>query len=46
MYATFTIGVAMWLLYGVAISSWPIVVANSITLCLAGSVLVMKLRFG
>lgn len=46
MYATFTIGVAMWLLYGITLSSWPIIAANSITLFLAGSVLVMKLRFG
>lgn len=46
MYATFTIGVAMWLLYGISLSSWPIIIANFITLLLAGSVLVMKLRFG
>ena len=46
MYATFTIGVAMWLIYGITLTSWPIIVANSITLFLAGSVLVMKLRLG
>ena len=46
MYATFTTGVAMWLIYGLALASWPIIAANSITLCLAGSVLVMKIRFG
>ena len=46
MYAIFTSGVAMWLLYGFALNSWPIIAANSITVCLAGTVLVMKLRFG
>lgn len=46
MYAFFTCGVAMWLLYGVLLGSWPIIIANGITLLLAGAVLLMKLRFG
>lgn len=46
MYATFTCGVAMWLAYGLLLGAWPIIIANSITLLLAGAVLVMKLRFG
>ena len=46
MYAMFTLGVALWLCYGILIESWPAVVANSITLLLAGAVLVMKLKFG
>lgn len=46
MYALFTLGVALWLSYGILLSSWPIILANSITLLLAGAVLVMKLKFG
>lgn len=46
MYAMFTLGVALWLGYGILIESWPVIVANSITLLLAGAVLVMKLKFG
>lgn len=46
MYAMFTLGVALWLAYGILLMAWPIIIANSITLLLAGSVLVMKLRFG
>lgn len=46
MYALFTLGVAMWLIYGALLESWPIVIANCITLLLAGAVLVMKLKFG
>lgn len=46
MYIAFTCGVVLWLLYGVLLGSWPIIVANSITVCLAGAVLVMKIRFG
>ncbi|MEI2678877.1 MAG: SemiSWEET transporter [Burkholderiaceae bacterium] len=44
MYASFTIGVALWLAYGVVLGAWPIVVANAITLVLAVSILLMKLR--
>lgn len=46
MYIVFTSGVAFWLAYGILLGSWPIIIANSITVCLAGSVLVMKIRFG
>jgi len=46
MYALFTAGVALWLTYGILLSAWPIIIANSITLLLAGTVLVMKLKFG
>lgn len=45
MYSVFTAGVALWLAYGWLISAWPVVVANSITLALAASILVMKLRY-
>jgi MtN3 and saliva related transmembrane protein len=44
MYSLFTLGVGFWLLYGVILESWPIIIANTITLALAGSVLFLKLR--
>ena len=46
MYSAFTLGVALWLVYGVLLYSWPLMIANSITLALALAILVMKLRFG
>ena len=46
MYAIFTIGVAFWLIYGILLGSWPIIIANSITILLAGFVLGMKLKYG
>ena len=46
MYSVFTLGVALWLVYGVLLQSWPLMIANSITLALAAAILVMKLRFG
>jgi MtN3 and saliva related transmembrane protein len=42
MYSIFTAGVAMWLAYGVMLGSWPIIVANTITLALSGTVLTLK----
>jgi len=45
MYSAFTAGVALWLVYGLLMSAWPIVVANAITLSLAAAILVMKLRY-
>ncbi len=44
MYALFTTGVASWFCYGLLIGSWPVIVANAITLVLAGLVLIMKIR--
>jgi len=45
MYIAFTCGVSLWLLYGILLGSWPIIIANGITVCLAGAVLIMKIRF-
>lgn len=46
MYSLFTLGVVLWLVYGILIDSWPIIFANCVTLFLAGAVLVMKVKFG
>ena len=45
MYSVFTLGVALWLAYGVLLRAWPVVAANAVTLALAASILVMKIRF-
>jgi MtN3 and saliva related transmembrane protein len=46
MYAVYTLGIALWGVYGILIGSWPIILSNCVTFLLAGSVLVMKVRFG
>lgn len=46
MYAIFTVGVALWLAYGIALESWPMIAANTATLCLAATILILKLRYG
>jgi MtN3 and saliva related transmembrane protein len=43
MYSLFTLGVALWLLYGILLKSWPIILANLITLILASVVLLLKI---
>ena len=45
MYGVFTVGVALWLAYGLLLGSWPMVIANSITLGLAVMILGMKLLY-
>ena len=45
MYSAFTLGVALWLVYGLLLGAWPVVIANVITLVLASTILVMKLRY-
>lgn len=43
-YLVLSLGVALWLVYGLARSDWALVAANGITLPLALSILVTKLR--
>ncbi|TXC66816.1 hypothetical protein FSC37_16435 [Piscinibacter aquaticus] len=46
MYSAFTLGVALWLVYGVLLDARPVIIANAITLALATTILVMKLVLG
>lgn len=43
MYASFTLGVALWFVYGLSLQAWPIIVANAVTLALATTILGTKL---
>ena len=45
MYSLFTVGVALWLVYGILLVAWPIIIANAITTSLALMILVMKLLY-
>ena len=45
MYSMFTVGVMLWLAYGILLMAWPIIIANAITTSLALAILVMKLRY-
>lgn len=40
-----TIGVFLWLVYGILINSLPIIIANSVTVILAFIVLILKIKY-
>ncbi len=42
----FAAGVFLWLLYGLAIGSTPIILANAVTLVLVSTILALKIRYG
>jgi len=44
MYSLFTVGVGLWLIYGLIIEKWPLILANALTFALALSILLLKLR--
>lgn len=46
MYLMLAIGVALWLVYGLMIHSWPLIGANAVTLLPVLVILGMKLRHG
>ena len=43
MYGAFTVGVALWLVFGLYLGSWPIIVSNVVTLGLAIVILATKI---
>jgi MtN3 and saliva related transmembrane protein len=46
MYVAFAGGVALWLVFGVLIGNWAIIVSNAITLVLTLAIVGMKIRYG
>lgn len=44
MYSLFTVGIALWLTYGIITTTLPLIFANVITLTLAGIILSIKLQ--
>jgi MtN3 and saliva related transmembrane protein len=46
MYVVFTAGIAMWLIYGIALNSMPMILANIVTFLLSATILGLKLKHG
>lgn len=46
MYIVFTLGLILWLIYGILKADIPIITANVITLILCSMVLILKMRHG
>lgn len=42
----FAAGLALWLVYGLLILSWPLIGANAISLALVSVIVATKLRYG
>jgi len=45
MLLTFTTGVMLWLVYGLLLQSWPIILTNLVTFVLTVAILILKLRY-
>ena len=43
MYAVTVVGFSLWLLYGLLLKQWPLIVTNGLCLLLSGFILAMKL---
>jgi MtN3 and saliva related transmembrane protein len=46
MVLTFTIGVLLWLIYGIWIDSLPVILANAVTLLLQLGIISLKIKYG
>jgi len=46
MFAIMTLGTALWLAYGIALTDWPIIGANAVSLALTTAILGLKLKHG
>ena len=45
MFSVLCLGICLWLLYGFLRGDLPLVIGNAITLVLAGTILVFKLKY-
>jgi MtN3 and saliva related transmembrane protein len=45
MFLFFSLGVFLWLVYGIGIHSFPVIAANTVTLALALTILALKVRY-
>ncbi|MHB1173614.1 MAG: SemiSWEET transporter [Sulfuriferula sp.] len=45
MFLIFTVGVALWMIYGIQIASLPVMLANAVTMMLALVILILKYRY-
>jgi MtN3 and saliva related transmembrane protein len=46
MLIAFNCGLVLWLVYGIYLHSWPMILANAITLALQVFIVTMKIRYG
>ncbi|WP_411372760.1 SemiSWEET transporter [Enterococcus thailandicus] len=45
MYLLFIAGVFLWIVHGIYIKDWPVIIANGVTFILSSIILICKLRY-
>lgn len=45
MYIIFVLGISFWFVYGILINSMPIILANLVSFCLSGTILILKIKY-
>ena len=45
LFSTLAIGITLWLLYGLAIDNYPLIIANAVSLFGTWSVIILTLRY-
>jgi MtN3 and saliva related transmembrane protein len=43
--AQFTVGLALWLIYGLLLMNWPLIISNAVTLVFSVVILILKVRY-
>jgi len=46
MFVLFSLGLILWTIYGIALNSLPIILANTVTLAMSLYLLFLKVRYG
>ena len=45
MFSLFSVGIVLWLIYGVFLKSLPLILSNAVTLVLSLTIMALKLRY-
>ena len=45
MFVLFTIGVFLWIIYGVLTRTYPVLIANAVIFCLAFAQIILKIKY-
>lgn len=46
MYSLYTVGIFLWLVYGLFLHDLPLIASNAVTLIFSGTILALKIRHG
>ena len=46
MFSVLVFGITLWLIYGAMMGDLPLIASNTVTLILAGTILLLKIRHG